>query len=156
MEHTEKTLEQKESSAVWASDKGSRTEAPHGAAGQSPVEQKADETPLIGGEHLPSAEHAQVSLEGLTEKVGTLSLRATRRNCCGAAKKRARRARLAEAPTGDSSGGPPGLASGDKSQDLQKPGTSGAQHGYGSALAAPKSPKGRGHQQEATVCWRHS
>jgi hypothetical protein len=86
MEHAETKSEQKESSANWASDKGSCTEAPHGAAEQSPVEQKASETPVIGGgEHLPSAEHAQVSLEALTKKFDTLGLRATKRNRCGAA-----------------------------------------------------------------------
>jgi hypothetical protein len=48
-EHTKTDLEQKESSAVWASSKDSCTEAPGGAAGQSPLKQKADETSLIGG-----------------------------------------------------------------------------------------------------------
>ena len=45
----EKDVEQKENSAVWTSSKGSCTEAPGGAAGQSPVELKAGETPQIGG-----------------------------------------------------------------------------------------------------------
>jgi hypothetical protein len=49
MEHTKKEIEEKESSAIWASDKGSCTEAPHGATGQNPAEQKAGETPLTGG-----------------------------------------------------------------------------------------------------------
>ena len=49
MENMDTNLEQKDSSAVWASSKGSCTEAPGGAAGRSPVEQMADETPLIGG-----------------------------------------------------------------------------------------------------------
>jgi hypothetical protein len=146
MEHTEKKTEEKKSSVIWASDKGSCTEAPHGATGQSPVEQKAGETPLIGGEHPPPAKHAQVSLEGLTEKVGTLGLQATERHRCGAAKKLARKTRLAD-PMGDSSSGRPGLTLGDKTQDPQQPGTSGAQHVYGSASAVSKSPKSKEHMQ---------
>jgi hypothetical protein len=74
MEHTKKTTEEKESSVLWAYDKGSCTEAPHGATAQSPAEQKEGDTPLTGGEHPPQAERTQVSLEGLTEKVGTLGL----------------------------------------------------------------------------------
>ena len=74
MEHTELKSEKKESSAVWASSKSSCTEAPGGAPAQGPVEQKTDETPLIGGEHLPSTSHTQENLRGLTEKVGTLGL----------------------------------------------------------------------------------
>jgi hypothetical protein len=54
------------------------------------------------GEHLSSSEKTPENLEGLTEKVGTLGPQVSRRNRCGAAKKWARRARLAEAPTGDS------------------------------------------------------
>jgi hypothetical protein len=41
------------------------------------------------------------NLEGLKEKVGTLGLQTTRKRRCGAAKKWARKAKLAEAPTGD-------------------------------------------------------
>jgi hypothetical protein len=126
MEHTKKITEEKESSAPWASDKGSCTEAPHGATAQSPAEQKADETPLTGGEHPPQAERTQVNLEGLTEKVGTLGLRVTKRHRCGAAKKRATKTKLEEATAGDSNGGRPGLNSGGKIQDPQQPGTSGA------------------------------
>jgi hypothetical protein len=44
------------------------------------------------------------NLEGLTEKVGTLGLQTTRKRC-GAAKKRMRKARVTEAPTGGSAGG---------------------------------------------------
>ena len=47
-----KTLEQQESSATWASDKGSCSEAPGGAAEQNLVEGRAGETPLTGEEHL--------------------------------------------------------------------------------------------------------
>ena len=55
------------------------------------------------------------------EKVGTLGLQATSKNRCGAAKKRARKARLAEAPSGDPGGNQP--------HTMQKPGTSGVQRG---------------------------
>jgi hypothetical protein len=106
--------------------------------------------PLTGGEHLPPTDYTQENLQGLMEKVSTLGLQGTRRNHCGAAKKQARRARLAEAPPGDSDAGPSGSASGDKPLDLQKPGTSGAPHGQGSASAAQKSLKGRGHMQGPT------
>ena len=59
----------------------------------------------------------------LTEKVGTLDLRSSKNNRIGAAKKRARRARLAEAPTGDSTGGRPPLQ-GSQTQTPQRPSTS--------------------------------
>jgi len=45
-------LEQMESSAVWASDKGFCSEAPGGTAGWNPIEHGTGETPLIGEEHL--------------------------------------------------------------------------------------------------------
>jgi len=47
-----KTLEQQESSATWASDKGSWSEALGGAAEQNLVEGRVSETPLTGEEHL--------------------------------------------------------------------------------------------------------
>jgi hypothetical protein len=53
MENTKKTNDEKESSAPWASDKGSCTEATHGATAQSPAQQKAGETPLTGGNTRP-------------------------------------------------------------------------------------------------------
>ena len=49
MEHMKIDLEQRGSLAVWAPTKGSCTETPGGAAGQSLAKQKADGTPLIGG-----------------------------------------------------------------------------------------------------------
>jgi len=50
MEHTKVKLKDMASSAPGDSDKGSCTEAPQtGATGRDPVEQGADETPLIGG-----------------------------------------------------------------------------------------------------------
>jgi len=65
------------------------------------------------------------NLEGLTE-VGTLGLQSLRKNSCGAAKKQAK-ARLAEAPTGDSCSGQTQASRASQPQNLQKPSTSGAQ-----------------------------
>ena len=66
MDNTEKKSEQTESSAVWASDKGSCSEAPEGATGQDPVESGTGGTPLIEEEHLSSSQTSE-NLEGLTE-----------------------------------------------------------------------------------------
>jgi hypothetical protein len=52
MENTVISFEEKESSAVWESGKGSFPEAECGAAGQNPVEHRACETPLIGEVNL--------------------------------------------------------------------------------------------------------
>jgi hypothetical protein len=118
-----------------------------GAAGQNPVEQRAGETPLIGEEHLSSCSQTPENLEGLTEKVGTLSLQVIRKNRCGAAKKRVRKAKLTEDPTGDSDGGQPRSASGDQPLNLQKPSTSGAYHRRGPVSAEQKSLESRGYPQ---------
>jgi hypothetical protein len=147
MENTNKNLGHKESSAVGDSDKGSCSEVPHGAAGQNPVEQGAGETPLIGEEHLSPSSLSSENLENLTDKVGTLSLQVTRKNRCGAVKKRARMVRLAEAPTGDSGSSLPQLSLGSQPQILQKPSTSGAQQGCGLSSAGPKSPESKGRPQ---------
>jgi hypothetical protein len=113
MENTDTNLEQKESSAVRASNKGSCTEAQGGAAEQNPVEQRMSETPLTEEEHLSSCSQTLENLEGLAEKVGTLSLQVVRKNCCGATEKLARKTRLAEAPTGAFDSGRPRSAAGD-------------------------------------------
>ena len=102
MERTNENLKDVESSASGDSDKGSCTETPQiGAPGRDPVEQGAGDTPLTGGERPSHSNLSSENLEGITQKVGTLGLRATSKNRYGAAKKRARRARLAEAPSGD-------------------------------------------------------
>ena len=120
MENTDINLEHKESSTVWDSEKGFCSEAPQtGAAGQNPVEQGAGDTPLIGEEHSSLCSLSSEDLEGLTEKVGTLGLQVTRKNRCGAAKKRARKAKFAEAPTGDSSSGQPWSALGSQPQTAE-------------------------------------
>jgi hypothetical protein len=64
------------------------------------VNKEQSGTPLIGEEHPPVVEKTSENLEGLTEKVGTLGLQITKKNCCGAARKQGRRARLAEAGSG--------------------------------------------------------
>ena len=115
-----------------------------GAADSSPTEQGAGETPLIGGEHLSSSSQILENLEGLTEKVSTLGLQVTRKNRCGAAKKQARKARLTEAPTGDSGSGQPWSAQGGKPQISQKPSTSGTHHGQGLSLVGLNPWKVRG------------
>ena len=86
MVNTELNLEEKESSTVWDSGMGSYSEAPRGAAGQSPVEQREGGTPMIEGEHLSSSSQTPENLEGLTETVSTLGLQVSRRNRCGDAK----------------------------------------------------------------------
>ena len=113
---TNENLKYKESSLVGDSGKSSKVgsrqepllclEASHGATEQNPGRQGASETPVTWEEHLSPSSLSSDILEGLTEKVGTLGLRSLRKNSCGAAKKQAK-ARLAEAPTGDSGSGQP-------------------------------------------------
>jgi len=116
-----------ESSAVWASDKGSCSEAPKGAAGQNPVELGTGGTPVIEEEQLSCSQTSE-NLEGMTEKFGTLGLRLVRKNRWSVARKTARKAKLAEAPTGASDGGQPQPTSGDQMQNLQKHSTCAAYH----------------------------
>ena len=135
MENTEKKTEQMESSAIRASD------APEGATGQDPVESRTGGTPLIGEEH-PSGSQTTENLEGLTEKFSSLGLRFTKKNRCGSARKRARKARLAEAPIGDSDGGQPQTASGSQQQSF--PGNSASVVRGGGSLCGAENPRGWG------------
>jgi hypothetical protein len=144
MEHTVENLKQKESSAVWASKKDSCTEAPDGATGQDSVMPTTGRTPLTEGEHLSDSQTSG-HLEGLTEKVGSLGLQQPIKNCCGAARKRARRTRRLEAPTGATAGGQPQTTLGEP-QILQGPSTSAAK-GEGAASVELKSPESEGHPQ---------
>ena len=124
-------------------------EAPQiGATLQDPVEQGVGETPLVGGERAPTSNVSLENVEGLTEKVGTLGLQVTRKNRCGASKKRARRVRLTEAPSGDSDGAQPRIAPGEPSQAVQKPGTSRVQQGESAESKGPKP--GQGKRQRST------
>jgi hypothetical protein len=145
MENTDENLEKMESSAVWASDVGSCPEAPEGATGQDPVESGTGGTPLIEEEHLPDS-HKAKNLDGLTEKVGSHGLVLPKKNRCGAARKRARKAKLAEAPAGASDVRQHQTASGGQPLTLQEPSTSTAQ-GRGSASVELQSPEGGGHPQ---------
>jgi len=89
MERMNENLKDVERSASGDSDKGSCTEVLQiGATGRDPVEQGVGETPLIGGESPSPSNLSSENLEGLTEKVSTLSLRATSKNHRGAAKSR--------------------------------------------------------------------
>ena len=147
MENTVSDQEKTESSAVWASSKGICSEAPCRAAEQNPVERRTDGTTLIAEEHLFIGSQNLENLEGLTEKVGTLGLQARKKNRCGIARKWARKARLAEAPTGDSSGGRPRSTLADQPHTQQEPRTSGALQRRGSAPAKRTSLESSGGQK---------
>ena len=140
-----------ESSTSGDSDKGSCTEALQiGVTGRDPGEQGAGETPLIGG---GSPSPCNLSSENLTEG-GTLGLQATSKNRCGAAKKRVRRARLVEAPSGDSGGGQPRSPPGGQPQNLQKPDTSGVQQGKSTeSRGLPPGPSKRQKSAGGTPQW---
>jgi hypothetical protein len=131
-----------ESSAVWASDVGSCSEAPDGATGQDPVKSVTSGTPLTEEEHLSDSQISK-NLEGLTEKVGSLGFQLSKKNRSGAARKHARKAKLAEAPMGASDDGQPQPASGGQPPSVQEPSTSAAQGG-GLASVEQKSPQGWG------------
>ena len=144
MDNTVINLEKMDSSAAWDSGKGFCSEAPCGAAEQNPVEQRTGGTLLIGEEHLSKGCQTLENVKGLTEKVGTLGLQIIKKNCCGAAKKRARKDRLAEAPTGDSSGDQPQSVLADQPHTQQKPRTSGAPQRKGSAPTKRTPPESGG------------
>ena len=144
MDNIVKNLEQMESKEFGAPMRA-LVQRFRGATGQDPVESKTGCTPLIEEEH-PSFSQATENLEGLTEKVGSLGLRFPKKNRHGSARKRARKARLAEAPTGASDGGKPQTASGVQLQSLKGPSTSVA-HGRGPDSAEQKSQVGGGHPQ---------
>jgi hypothetical protein len=103
----------------------------------------------------------------LAEKVGTLDHKSIKKTRSGVVKKRGRRARLAEAPTGDSVGGqpqqgpPPPQSS--QTQTLNEPGTSGTQTNgkekllkCGSSVTGPKLSKSKGPSQGPGKCQRLS
>ena len=93
------------------------------------MEQGEGQTSLTWEVRSSSSSFSPENLEDLTEKVGNLALQVTSKNRSGAAKKRARKARIAETPSGNSGRGQPRLALGDQPQTLQKPGICGVQHG---------------------------
>jgi hypothetical protein len=58
-----------------------------------------------------------------------------------------RKARVTEAPTGDSAGGQPQSATGGRPQTRQEPSTSGAQNGRGGSSISLQSSESEGHLQ---------
>ena len=78
--------------------------------------------------------------------MGSVGLRATSKNRCGAAKKRARRARLAEAPPGDSDGGQPRSAPGGEPQTSPEPGISGVRWGASTESGGRQLGAGKRHR----------
>jgi hypothetical protein len=135
MEHIENN-EQKESLAVWASEKNSCTEAPEGATGQDSVMSFTGGTPLIKGENLSDS---QIAVQGPTEKFSSLGLQKLKKNRCGSARKRSRKTRRLEATTGATAGVNPRplLASCRNCKGRVHLGT-----------------KGRGHLQRSRNLWR--
>jgi len=131
----------------------------------------ASKTPLSWVVHLSPGSPSSENLEVLAEKVGTLDLKSIKKTCSGVVKKRGRRARLAEAPTGDSVGGQPqqGPSRGppqpqsSQTQTLNEPGTSGTQTNgkeklpkCGPSATEPKLSKSKGPSQGPGKCQRLS
>ena len=142
MEHKELNLGCKGSSAYGDSDKECCSETPQiGTVRLKPVGQRAGEIRLTGGEYSFPSILCSGNLEGLTEKVGALGLRVTRKNRCGAAKKGARKAKLAVAPTGDSGGGQTRTALSGQPRTPQRSGMSRGQQEGGSTSTGLKSPE---------------
>jgi hypothetical protein len=83
--------------------------------------------------------------------VGTLGLQSLRKNHSGATMKRAKKAKLTEAPTGDSGSSRSQPPRSSQPQNLQKPSTPGAQGKtkrrtkQEPSLAGPESSEGKGH-----------
>jgi hypothetical protein len=157
MESFVKKLEAKEISTTRDSSKDSTEgssqgalqclKAPQGAIGQDPCLQGEGEAPVSWEQHLSLESLSLENLEGLTEKAGTLGLRAARKNRCGVAK-RARKAKMAEALAGDSAGGQPRLLQGGQKKALQELSSSGTQGKEekvksGTCQGGPASSEGR-------------
>jgi hypothetical protein len=71
-------------------------------------------------QHLSPGSLRSEHFEVLTEKVGNLVVRAARKNPFGAAKKRAKKTKMAEALAGKSDGAQPRLLQGGQKQLLQE------------------------------------
>jgi hypothetical protein len=151
-----KKLKSKESSAIGDSSKDSTKcssqgtlqclKAPQGAIGQDLCLQGVGKAPISWEQHLFPGRLSAENLEWLTEKVGTLALRATRNNRCGAVKKRARKAKMLEALTGDSVSGQKQVR-----QELSSSATQGKEEKrvkYGTRQGGPASSEGRGPSQD--------
>jgi hypothetical protein len=99
---------------------------------------------FLGATPFPGSLSSE-NLEGLTEKVGTLALRATRNNC-GAVKKRTEKATMPEALAGDSVGGQKQVL-----QELSPSATQGKEKKnvkYATRHGGPASSGGRGPSQD--------
>ena len=125
-----KKLDSKESTAIRESSRDSTEscsqgalrcrKAPQGAIGQDAYLQGDVEALVSWEQHLCPGSLRSEHLEGLTEKVGNLGLRAAKRYPFGAAKKRTRNAKMAEALAGNSAGAQPRLLQGGQKQGLQE------------------------------------
>jgi len=126
--------------------------------------QGAGEIPMTWEEHLSPSSLSLENLEGLTEKVSTLGLQSSKESLwhCQEASKGGQ---ASEAPTGDSGSGQL-LPSQGSQQNLQKPGTSGAQRKtkertkYESSSTVPESSESKGHlkgpRQMTKAVWGHN
>jgi hypothetical protein len=157
-----KKFESKESSTIGDSSKDLKEgssqgalqylKAPQGAIGQDPCLHGEGEVPVSWEQHLFLGSLSSENLEGLTEKASTLGLQAARKNRCGVAKKRARKAKMAEALARDSASGQPRLLQGGQKQALQELSSSGTQGKEekvksGTCQGGPASSEGRGPSQ---------
>jgi len=96
-------------------------EAPQGATERNPSLHGVRETPTTWEERLSPSSLSLENLAVLTEKVVTLGLQSFRKNRSGAAKKITRKARLAEAPAGNSDSGRPQTPRSNQPQILHEP-----------------------------------
>ena len=126
-------------------------EASLGTTEQNPCMQGTSEIPVTWDEQLSLSSLRSENLERLTVKVGTLGLQSFRQNRFGAAKKRARNAKLFETPTGDSNSCQTQIPRSNQPQNLQKPCTSEAQRKVKKrkkrkpSSTGPESSESRGH-----------
>jgi hypothetical protein len=137
-------------------------EALQGATTQEPYLQGVGEAPDSWEQHLSPCSSSSENIEGLTEKVGTLGLWPARKNRCGAAKKLARWAKMAEALARHSTGVQSRPPQGSQKQALQVPDTSGTQ-GKGKEMVksgpgqgGPASLEAKGPSQGPSTCQRSS
>jgi len=121
-----------------------RLKAQPGAIAQDPDVHGEGEAPDSWEQHLSPERKSLENLEELAERVGTLDLRTPKKNRSGAAKKRARRAKVAGAPAG----GRTRPSQGSHTQALQELSSTGTQSKEkphpGPQQGGPASPENRG------------